>query len=134
MVWGFLTPIVEAFSSVGKSFLENRKVKAEGKIEITKAKINWKVKKEELKANMDLTAMQGMEFSWKDEYLTILISVPAVMCFLPDFSIGAFMFSPVTAVREGFSALDTMPSWYQWAFTGVIAAVFGLRTWLGFKK
>ena len=63
MVWGFLTPIVEAFSSVGKSFLENRKVKAEGKIEITKAKINWKVKKEELKANMDLTAMQGMEFS-----------------------------------------------------------------------
>lgn len=117
--------IVSAVSSIGKSWLENRKVKAQGKIAISQAKINARVKKEEAKANMDLAAMDGMRYSWKDEYLVILLSVPVILCFIPGLDQYAL---------RGFQILNETPDWYRWAVTGMIAASFGLRTWTGFKK
>ena len=126
--------IVGLGKTIGGGVLERAKIKAQGKIDIKKAKIEMQVNRYKQLGEMDLAAMQGMQFSWKDEYLTILISIPAVMCFIPDFTIMGITFSPATTVSLGFGTLKTMPEWYQWAFTGVIAAVFGLRTWLGFKK
>lgn len=134
MLPAFIGPIVTALGAIGKSWLENRRVKAEGKIAITHAKIAYKVRREEMKAEMDLTAMQGMQWTWKDEYLLVLLSIPAIMCFIPDFTFAGVLYSPVNAVHSGFEVLKTMPAWYQWAFTGIIAATFGLRTWMGFKK
>jgi hypothetical protein len=114
--------IVSALASVGKSWLENRKVKAEGKIKISQAKIDFKVKQYESRAQMDVEAMKGMMFSWKDEYLLLLFSIPLIMVFIPPC---------VPWVTAGFAVLQTLPMWYQWAITGMVAATFGIRTWKG---
>lgn len=66
----------------------------------------------------DKIAATGMENSWKDEWLTILFSIPLVMCFFPGL---------VDYVVAGFAALDKTPDWYQWAIGVIIAASFGYR-------
>jgi hypothetical protein len=119
---------------LGSSWLANRKVKAEGKIRITQAKIAARVKKEEAKGNMDLSAMDGMRHSWKDEYLVILLSMPVIMCFIPEVTLFGYTFDLSASAIAGFEILKGTPDWYKWALTGMIAATFGLRTWTGFRK
>jgi hypothetical protein len=65
-----------------------------------------------------------MKTSWKDEYLTILLSVPLILAFLP---------STQEAVLKGFETLDKTPQWYMMLVTGIVAGVFGLR-WLVSRK
>jgi hypothetical protein len=61
-----------------------------------------------------------MRYSWKDEYLIIILSAPVIMCFIPPLAPYAL---------EGFRVLATTPEWYRWAFLGAVVASFGLRTW-----
>jgi len=44
------------------------------------------------------------------------------MCFIP---------SLVPYVREGFAVLETMPTWYQYTFSVIVAASFGVRGAIG---
>jgi hypothetical protein len=119
-------PIVSAVGSVAKSWLETRKVKAEGRIAIATAKVQLKVDTMKMKSQMDLSAMDGMKYSWKDEYLVILLTLPVIGSFIPGLDVY---------IATGFDVLkNNTPDWYKWALTGMIAATFGLRTWAGFKK
>lgn len=118
-------PVIKTLGALGKSWLDTRKVKAEGAVKIAAAKIEAKIAKQQAVLNMDLTAMSGMRWSWKDEYLLIVLSAPIIMAFIP----GMEMY-----ITKGFEVIQGMPDWYQWAMTGMIAATFGLRSWLGFKK
>lgn len=124
-----LSAVVEGLRSIGSSWMEKKKVEAEGKVKVAVAKVEGEVKRAQTIAegevNYDQTVAEGMRFSWKDEYWTIILSIPAVLCFIPGLD---------EVVRRGFSALDTCPEWYQWALLGAIVASFGLRTWTGFKK
>ena len=56
--------------------------------------------------------------SWKDEYLTIVLSIPIIMAFIPGLD---------TIVHNGFAQLEAMPEWYQLSLGAVIAASFGIR-------
>lgn len=117
--------ILEAIGSVAKSWLEVRKVKAEGQIAIAQAKGQAEIQKEQMQSQMDLASIDDMKYSWKDEYLILLLSIPVGLCFIPGLEVYAL---------RGFQILDQCPDWYKWALTGAIAASFGLRTWTGFKK
>ena len=72
--------------------------------------------------NADLEAMKQMQYSWKDEYLTIVFTAPFIAGFIP---------SPVvqTAIALGWKNLALAPHWYQWCLTGIVIATFGLRAW-----
>ena len=65
-----------------------------------------------------------MKTSWKDEYLTLLFSVPLILAFLPQTQ---------EAVLKGFETLSKTPDWYMMLVTGIVAGVFGLR-WLVSRK
>ena len=65
---------------------------------------------------------QGSQVSWKDEWFTILLSIPAILAFIP----GA-----VGYVEQGFKALNGMPDWYKAAFGLAVAASFGYRKFIG---
>lgn len=67
----------------------------------------------------DAEAVKQMEHSWKDEYLTLMLSAPMILAFLGDWG--------RTAVAEGFSAIQGAPDWYKVAFLTTIAASFGIR-------
>jgi hypothetical protein len=122
----FLAPIIGVLGSIGKSWLETRKVKAEGKIAIATAKVAATVKKTEQAGEMDIQAMAGMQFSWKDELLTIWTLAAMTACFIPGLQ---------EHVREGFIYLEmNTPDWFGWCVTGMYVSIFGLRTFKGWSK
>lgn len=55
---------------------------------------------------------------WKDEYWTIIISVPLILCFVPGMDVY---------VVQGFKALHGTPDWYRWAVGIAIGSAFGVR-------
>jgi len=67
--------------------------------------------------------MKNSATSWKDEYLTIIFTIPLIACFIP------FL---VPYVKEGFVVLETMPQWYQITLSVIVAASFGVRSVVGF--
>lgn len=67
-------------------------------------------------ANWD--EVQANKAGWTRDYLTLIISIPMVLAFVP----GAKGF-----VLEGFAALQEMPEWYQYLLGAVFAANFGIK-------
>ena len=119
-------PVVKTIGSLGTSWLKTRRVKAEGKIAIASAKVQGKIKREEAIADMDMSAMNDMRFSWKDELLTIWTVSVVTACFIPGLQ---------EYVKDGFVFLQTeTPDWFGWCFTGMYVAIFGLRTYKGWNK
>jgi len=78
----------------------------------------------QVEANWDTNAQQDMKTSWKDEYLTILFSIPLILAFFPQTQV---------AVLKGFETLAKTPDWYMLLVSGIVAGVFGLR-WLISRK
>jgi len=100
------------------------KSKAETKAAETRAKVA-KAEAEVMKvaatheAGWEKIMAQGSQNSWKDEWLTILFSVPLVLAFCGDWE--------RTIVAEGFAALETMPEFYSYTLGVIVAASFGVR-------
>ena len=89
----------------------------EGKVEKTKAETGAKVAKAKAEATImekkatgeidwDIAMAEGSKHSWKDEWLTILFSVPLILAFIPGME---------EVVSNGFAQLQTMPEWYQYS-------------------
>ena len=71
-------------------------------------------------ADWERIMAQGSQSSWKDEWLTILFSIPLVLVFVGD--------TGREIVANGFAALETMPEWYQYTLGVIVAASFGIRS------
>jgi hypothetical protein len=118
MILSFLRPV----ANVAKVWFEGRAEKAQmelqAKLEIAKAKaaIAQKVATGELEWNQ--TMAEASSSSWKDEWLTILVSIPLILAFTGHEDI----------VMRGFAALDTMPDYYKTAVGVVFAASFGIQS------
>lgn len=105
-----------------KNWQDRKLIKAQGRIDIEKAKVNHNIKLAEAGQLADIVAdqtiIESMSFTWKDEYLTLLFTIPAILCFIPGMADYA---------REGFEILATMPAWYQILLVLVAASGLGLR-------
>jgi hypothetical protein len=88
-------------------------VEAEAKATIMKSAATSEAEWEKIMA-------QGSQSSWKDEWLTILFSVPLVLCFTGEWG--------RQTVSNGFAALESMPEWYQYTLGVIVAASFGVRS------
>lgn len=64
-----------------------------------------------------IQAESGMH-SWKDEYWTIILSIPCILVFFPDM---------VPHIKAGFNALEDMPEFYQYWLGVAILTSFGIR-------
>ena len=95
---------------------------AEAKLKLTEAEAKAKImlSKETSVADWERIMAQGSQTSWKDEWLTILFSIPLVLVFLGD--------TGRDIVANGFAALETMPDWYQYTLGVIVAASFGIRS------
>ena len=54
---------------------------------------------------------------WKDEFVLLVVSIPAVLAFTPF----------VGFVQKGFDALGMTPYWYQGMLVSIYFAVYGIR-------
>jgi hypothetical protein len=102
----------------------------EGKVEKTKAETGAKVAKARAEAvimekkatgeiDWDIAMAEGSKHSWKDEWLTILFSIPLILAFIPGME---------TVVQNGFDQLNRMPQWYQYSLGVIVSASFGVRS------
>ena len=120
-----LIPIVTSIFSIGADWLKGRKelkaVELEGKIALSKAKTEATIALMANKQAADV-AWENLSITnsgWKDEWFTILLSIPMVMCFIPGLDVY---------VEAGFNALNaSTPEWYQWAFLVAVGSSFGVR-------
>jgi hypothetical protein len=71
-------------------------------------------------AQWEMEMARQASTSWKDEYTLLVISIPAILCFLPG---GAVY------VANGFAALNQTPVWYQLMFGILFSATVGVRWW-----
>lgn len=112
-----LTPIVELAKVWMGGKVAVRQAKAEVALETTRAKalVMKRVADGELEWNQ--TMAEASNNSWKDEWLTILVSIPLVLAFTGNEDV----------VTRGFTALESMPDFYKTAVAVVFAASFGVQ-------
>lgn len=103
-----------------KTKREVKKAEVESSIAIQKAKTEAVIEKMRTRQEGDIawenTAIGNS--GWKDEYWTIVLSIPAIMCFIPGMDVYVY---------AGFKALNECPEWYRWALLVSVAASFGYR-------
>ena len=91
----------------------------DGKVAVQKANAEIKVKQATGEIDWDLEMAKGSQSSWKDEWLTVLFSIPLVLAFIPGME---------EVVKNGFARLNEMPEWYQYSLGVIVAASFGVRS------
>jgi len=102
-----IAPIANLASGYLKNKAEEKQAVHERKLEMIKQDANW----ENIQATNSGT-------SWKDEWFTLLFSVPLVMAFVPEM---------VPVVKDGFNVLEGMPEFYKAFLGAAVAASFGIR-------
>lgn len=115
-------PIISGIIELGQTWLNGKVQKEQAKAE-AQAKVI--VKSAESDANWEAIMAKHSGQSWKDEWLTILFSIPLILVFFPPL---------VDDVQAGFEALETMPAWYQYTLSIIVAASFGVRSAIGVMK
>lgn len=75
-------------------------------------------------ANWESTFAQQAASSYKDEYTLVIVSVPAVLCFVKTRT-----FDGAVVVARGFDALGRTPTWFQFLLVTLFLATVGIRYW-----
>jgi hypothetical protein len=117
-----MIPIISAVAQVATTWVSGKaeaaKIRSEAKLATTRAKavVMEKVATGEIEWNQAMA--EASSTSWKDEWLTILVSIPLVLAFTGHEDI----------VMKGFTALEAMPDFYKTAVGVVFAASFGIQS------
>ena len=118
MLQMLIKPLLGVASDAISGYVDTRKAKAQQKL--VKIEAETEIVKQQIKGEIDwdVEAIKGSRESWKDEYLTILFSIPLLLCFLPF---------TVEYVERGFAALAMTPDWYKYTLGVIVSASFGIR-------
>ena len=123
MAFGLLGSALGLVGDLAGNWMKGKveKQKAESDVKVAKAKAEAVVYEKQATGEIDwdLESMKGSQSSWKDEWLTIIFSIPLVMCFIPGME---------EIVQNGFARLNELPEWYQYTLGVIVAASFGVRS------
>ena len=120
-IFGLVKGLISPATDLIKGWQARKKVKLESDLAIAGAKTSSIIRRLDTQQEGDI-AWENTSIAnagWKDEFWTLVIAVPAVICFF-----GETMAAHVTA---GFAALATCPEWYQWALMVSVASAFGYK-------
>ena len=110
-LWNFLGGIVSPITGLFEKVDEN-------KTKIAKRNIDRIMSADDKLAEWEAIQAEAGKHSWKDEFWTLILAIPLVMCFIP---------STVPIIQDGFKVLETMPAFYQYWLGVAILASFGVR-------
>ena len=112
-----LTSLLGPIADIGKTFLSNRaaekQAKHEAKLQVIQNDANW-----------EATMADASAHSWKDEFWTIILSIPI---FMVGYAIAINDIGVIDRVDAGFQALAQLPEWYQYLLFIAISSSFGIR-------
>jgi len=107
--------LIKTLVGVGGTFLQGKMDNKKAEIEGRNNAIQEKLKQS---GTWDEIHAKNSGESWKDEWFTLLFSIPLVLAFVP---------SAVPYVEQGFRVLDMMPDWYKQALAVLVAASVGYQ-------
>jgi len=116
---GFLGPIANLAGTWLEGKVEEKKAVTGAKVAKAQAEAVIMQKKATGEIDWDLKMADASAHSWKDEWLTILFSIPLILSFCGDWG--------REIVTNGFTALESMPDYYQYTLGTIVAASFGTR-------
>jgi len=108
---------ISAVTGIATQWLEGKQKKASAKADREAELIRQAGTWEQIHA-------EGSKSSWKDEWWTIVFSIPLVLVFFPPM---------VEPVMRGFDALNQTPEWYRYLVGALVTASIGIRQAKGFK-
>lgn len=120
IIAGLVGTVISSVTDHFKSKQEMKKAEQDAKVKILEAKTEANIQRMLTQQEGDI-AWENTQISnagWKDEYWTLVLSIPAIMCFIPD---------ATPYVKAGFSALNETPVFYQYFMGGAIGAAFGVK-------
>ena len=118
-----LGALIGPIANLAGTFLEGQleKTKANNEVKVATAKAKAAVLQRQATGELewDIEAIKSSKGSWKDEWLTILFSIPLILAFIPGME---------EVVTNGFIQLSRMPEWYQYSLGVIVAASFGIKS------
>ena len=113
-----MLPLITAGVGLITAFLDGRR-------KVKEARISRELKALTTEEDWNVVQAESSKGSWKDEYWTVIFSIPLILCFFPDM---------VPAVTAGFAALESTPEWYRNCVLALVAASVGLRSIMKYKS
>jgi len=107
--------LIKTLVGVGGTFLQGKMDNKKAEIEGRNNAIQEKLKQS---GTWDEIHAKNSGESWKDEWFTLLFSIPLVLAFVP---------AAVPYVEQGFRVLDLMPDWYKQVLAVLVAASVGYQ-------
>ena len=113
----WITSLISPVANVAGQIIKNRgevaKAKHEAQLQTIQNNADWEAKMADASAN-----------SWKDEFWTLVLSVPI---FMIGYSIIVDDPSIIARTKLAFEALDELPDYYQYLLFICISASFGIK-------
>ena len=113
-----MSTLIASIAGLASTWMQRKGEKDQAKHEVKIAKINGAI-------DADVEGSKGMSGSLKDEWFTLLLSAPCLIVFYAAIAGDVQM---IDQIKLAFVIMGDLPDFYQWAFTGAIAASFGIRT------
>ena len=108
-----ISPISNLIGGYLNNKHEQAQAKHEARLQVIQNDADWETKMATASAS-----------SWKDEFWTIVLAVPL---FCLGWSVVVDDPAILDRVSDSFSALDTLPDWYQYLLFLAVSASFGIR-------
>ena len=113
----WLTSLISPVANIAGQIIKNRneisKAKHEAQMQTNQNNADWEAKMADASAN-----------SWKDEFWTLVLSVPI---FMIGYSIIVNDPSIIDRTKYAFQALGELPDYYQYLLFICISASFGIK-------
>ena len=120
MIQALIGPITQLAGTWLNGKVETKAAETRAMVAKSEAEAQIMLSRATSEADWEKIMAQGSQNSWKDEWLTILFSIPLIRVFTGDWG--------RVVVANGFTALETMPDWYQYTLGVIVAASFGVRS------
>ena len=118
MIQAILGPVANLASSWLQGKADANAAAAKLKLTEAESKAKILLSKETATADWERIMAQGTQNSIKDEFVTVIVLIPVVLCFIPGLE---------QVVKNGFDRLNDLPEWYQYLVYVVCLAAVGIR-------
>jgi len=120
-----VSQIAQNYFDKKKADINLKKTEVEAKTQIAKQVAEGKLEADKLNAEWENKAVDSLSGSLKDEFITLVILLPAILVFIPYTQ---------PFVRLGFDILGTLPDWYINLIYITVCAGLGLKGVGGLSK